>query len=105
MLQHISDTDNAPEGSCLYASLSWGLLLLSVAVLTLCCLYASLSWGLAPCGRCLPEALPGLLDVDTSGVRNKNILQPWEMDFQYNPWFSSNVGSAGDDNVNEFNQP
>ena len=40
--------------------------------------------------RCLPGAAPGLLDVDTSGVRNKNILQPWEMDFQYNPWFSSN---------------
>ena len=45
-------------------------------------------------GRCIPGALPGLLDDDTSGVRNKNILQPWEMEFQYNHWFSSNPGTA-----------
>ncbi len=57
-------------------------------------------------GRHHPGATPGLLGVDTSGVRNKNILQPWEMDFQYNPWFSSTIGTTqGDENGNENNQP
>jgi len=53
-------------------------------------------------GRHYPGALPGLLDGDTSGVRNKNILQPWEMDFQYNP---VTPVLPGGDNGNKVNQP